>query len=163
MNKPIFYFDKPGKWDLITILLYLGLTAFIFLTRISTNMGWVFAYSIGKQFFIYFNYKSLRKFNIWLIWFLFSLMHLYIYREFVNLPELQMPRGPAANGLQFTWLLLVLFQFLRFISAKIQNQELVAPSQTGRDIWDNRKITDVDGMLFFIYLVTMLLLNLTQL
>lgn len=160
MNKPIFYFDKPSKWDLITILLYFGLTVFIFLTNISAKKDWVFAYSFGTHLFIYFfNYKSLRKLNIWLIWVLFSLVHLYLYHEFVNDQELQMFRGPAAHGLQFTWLLLILFQLLRFISAKIQNQELVAPSKSRTDIWDDRKITVVDVVLFVIYMVIMLGLN----
>ncbi len=160
MNKPIFYFDKPDKWDLTTVLLYLGLTVFIFFTNISTKRDWIFTYSLGTHLFIYFfNYKSLRKPNIWLIWLLFSLVHLFLYYQFGNDPELQMFRGAAAHGLQFTWLLLILFQLLRFISAKIQNQELVAPSKSRTDIWDNRKVTVVDFVLFVIYMVTMLWLN----
>jgi len=160
MNKRIFYFDKPSKWDLITLFIYLGLTVFIFFSDISAKKDLVFAYSFGTHLFIYFfNYKSLRKLNIWLIWFLISLVHLYLYRAFVNAPELQMFRGPAAHGLQFTWLLLILFQLLRFTSAKIQNQELVAPSRSRTDIWDNRRINFVDSILFVIYMVVMLWLD----
>ena len=70
-----------------------------------------------------------------------------------------MPVGQAAHGLQFTWLLLILFQILRFISAKAQNQELVAPSKTTTDLWDDRRITFVDGALFAVYMVVMIVLN----
>ncbi|PTB97273.1 hypothetical protein C9994_03600 [Marivirga lumbricoides] len=161
MNKTIFYFEKPSKWDLVTILLYIALTAFIYLTNIPSKVDWLFGYSFGTHLFLYFfNYKSLRKLNIWLIWIIFSLIHIYLYREYVDISSLQMFRGPAAHGLQFTWLLLILFQVLRLLSIKIQNRELVAPAKSRTDIWDNRKVTLVDFILFVIYFTIMLSLDL---
>ena len=47
--------------------------------------------------------------------------------------------------------MLVLFQVLRFVSLKIQNLELVPADRSGFNDLDERKISMVDYILFFIY------------
>jgi hypothetical protein len=159
MYKRLFYFDKLNWWDILTLVLYFILTVFIYLTDISTRRDWLFGYSFGAHLFLYFfNYKSLRKLNVWLIWMLFGVVHLYFYYEFSNEPALQMFRGFAGHSLLFTWLLLIIFQVLRYISLTYQNQELVALSRSRTDLWDNRRITRIDATCFFAYfLITMIL------
>ncbi len=160
MNKQLFYFDKLNWWDISTLILYSILTAFIYLTDIPTRSDWLFGYSFGTHLFLYFfNYKSLRKLNVWLVWMLFGIIHLYFYYELSNEPELQMFRGFAGHSLLFTWLLLIIFQVLRYISLINQNQELVALSKSRTDIWDNRRITKIDTICFFVYFILTIILD----
>lgn len=72
---------------------------------------------------------------------------------------LQNAQGHSATGFRNTILLLLLFQVLRFISAKTQGQELVCPSKGSRtDIFDERKATFIDFVLFVIYIGTFIIL-----
>ena len=162
MVKNFIYYGKLDKWDYSTIIIYLILTIFIYERPegFPYMKEWVMGYSIMSPLLLYgLNYKSMRKFNVWLVWFGFSLVHLVMYSHFSNDMNLQFMRGSAANGLQFTWVLLLLFQFNRFVSLKIQNKEVVSLSRGGTtDLWDNRKITFVDGVLFFLYYFTTIFL-----
>jgi|TARA_B110000977_G_scaffold181676_1_gene242595 hypothetical protein len=62
-----------------------------------------------------------------------------------------MLNGNASQGLKNTVVMLVLFQVLRFVSLKIQNLELVPADRSGFNDLDERKISMVDYILFFIY------------
>lgn len=160
MNKRIFYFDKLNWWDISTLILYFVLTFFVYYTDIPTRRDWLFGYSFGTHlFFYFFNYKSLRKMNVWLIWMVFSVVHLFYYFELYGKPELQVFRGFSGHALLFTWLLLIIFQVLRYISLTYQNQELVALSRSRTDIWDNRRITKIDTACFFAYFLLTLVLD----
>lgn len=156
MVKNFIYYGKFDKWDYSTIIIYLLLTIFIYERPegIPYIREWVFGYSFMTSLLLYgLNYKSMRKFNVWLVWFGFSIIHLFMYNHLSDDISLKFLKGSAENGLQFTWILLLLFQLNRFVSLKLQNKEVVSLNTGGTtDMWDNRKITFLDGVLFFLYL-----------
>jgi len=157
---PFINIKKFSGWDIITISLYFALTIFLYLANFPSKVDWLFGYTLGTHLFLYFfNYKSLRNFAVWLIWLGFSFIHLYLYFQFVDLPELQIFGTSTANGLRFTWILLFVYQVLRFLSLKIRNLELVSLSRGKKDIWDKRNITFFDVTLFFVYIIIMMILN----
>ena len=98
-----------------------------------------------------FNYKSLRKLNVWLIWISLSLLHIILHSKIGNIDKFQYYRGSASQYLNYTWIFLLLFQLLRIVSLRFQKIELVAPNKGALDIWDNRKLTLIDTVCFIIY------------
>ncbi|KJF44309.1 hypothetical protein [Draconibacterium sediminis] len=166
MEKQIFYFGKTTKWDRITIFLYLilsiGLTVYYRNNPLNYKLhrDILFAYAFGTHFFLYlFNYKSLRNLKVYFVWFAFGLIQLFIYFKLKDIDYLQNVKGHASTGLRNTVPLLILFQILRFISAKTQGQELVAPGKgSTTDLFDERRITIIDFIAFAIYMAAMILL-----
>ncbi|QEK51096.1 hypothetical protein FYC62_04960 [Pedobacter aquae] len=71
-----------------------------------------------------------------------------------------MGNSNAALGLRNVFILLIVFQVLRFVNIKIQKQEFVAPSRGSNvDVFDNRKINYIDYISFLVYLATYLILT----
>lgn len=152
------------KWNIITICCYLLLSIFllsygmvnkIYLKKI------LFFYGFGTQFFIYgFQYRALRNFNYFLIWTVIGIIHFCIFLSIKDSVELAFVNGHASLGLRSTLITLLLFQFLRYLSLKIQGKELVVPAKNGKtDLLDERKITVADTIFFFIFIgVTMFFL-----
>jgi hypothetical protein len=166
MIKQLFYFGKFTSWDKITIISYLVLTAilmyfFLEINNHNSNRVLLLGYTLGTQLFLYLlNYASLRNFSVYLTWFIFSAGHLYLYYQLKDKLSLLNVRGHSAIGFRNTIILLVLFQFLRFISIWVQKQELVVPVKGGgTDIFDGREITIIDYILFIIYLGLAIYLN----
>lgn len=167
MKKPIFYFERTTNWDRITIFLYLilsiGLSLYYYNRPFDHKLqrDILFSYSIGTHFFLYLiNYKSLRNLKVYFIWFVFGFIHLIIYLKLKDIDYLKNLNSHASTGLRNTVPLLILFQILRFFSAKTIGQELVAlsPGST-TDLFDERKITVIDSIAFAVYMaVTILLL-----
>lgn len=148
---------KLDKWNIITICFYLLLSYFLWIYCLENKVNQkqiLFIYGFGTQFFIYgWQYRALRNFNYFLIWVVIGLVHFYIFLNIKNLPELAFPNGHAALVLRSTIISLFLFQFLRFVSLKIQNKELVMPAKSNRyDILNERKTTIVDVICFFIFM-----------
>ncbi|SFB66298.1 hypothetical protein SAMN04487891_10119 [Flagellimonas taeanensis] len=149
----LFYIEKMDKWDFYSILIYLIITLIIYFDSyglITRNIVLFYSYLTPLCLYL-FNYKSLRKFNVWVIWFFISLFHIILYHEISGIPKYMFYRGPASNSLKFTWLFLLLFQLLRIVSIKFQRLELVAPNKGSLDIWDNRKLTFIDNICFVIF------------
>jgi hypothetical protein len=87
-------------------------------------------------------------------------IHYFFYFQLKDNPDLQNVNGHASTGLRNTVVLLVLYQILRFLNIKIQNQEFVAPSKGGTtDIIEGRKINFVDYISFVIYMAFLFLLE----
>lgn len=165
MPQPIFYFDQLKPWDKITIALYIFLTAalwyyFNITSSHQTQRDILLGYTLGTQLFLYFfNYKSLRNLTVYSFWIAVGFLHLFFYFQLRENTMLQNVRGHSATGLRNTIILLLLFQVLRFISARTQGQELVCPSKGSRtDLFDDRKITFIDFILFVVYIGTAMLL-----
>lgn len=149
----------------MTIVLYLFLSIGLLYyfgnaTNNKTQRDILLGYAFGTQFFLYFfNYKSLRNLTVYTFWVAIGIIHLYIYIQLKDNQTLLNVRGHSATGLRNTLILLFLFQVLRFISAKTQGQELVCPSKGSRtDLFDERKVTFVDFILFITYIGTTILL-----
>ena len=161
MQKPIFYFEKLNTWDKVTIILYTILSLFLWFyfnnSEINTQQKILYTYTGWTQFLLYFfNYKSLRNLSVYFIWILFALIHLFIYYELNNIESLKMVNSHAASGFKNTLILLLVFQILRFISAKTQHKELICPGiGNSSDIFDDRKGTIIDwiSLIVFTYLI----------
>ena len=148
-------------YDKISILIYLIFT-FIFYyyfrnSNLTSKKEIIFNYMFFSHFYIYvFNYKSLRNLSVYFVWILFSLFHLYIYFQIKNeilLLNNNIKSTYSIYTLRNTLILLGLFQVLRFISAKIQYQELVCPGRgiNATDLFDNRKPTIIDWICVIIF------------
>lgn len=161
------YFEKLNWWDVLTIILYVALTYLIFwspsLFQLHNLKDWGIWYTAGTHLFLYFfNYKSLRKFNVWLIWLGIALLHVFIEYQFSSDPNFQLLRGSGIKGLKFTWFLLLLVQGFRYFSLKRYNIEYVALSKSSNDLWDDRRINRLDSICFLVYFPTAILINVLQ-
>jgi len=107
-----------------------------------------------SQLGMYFGlYTSIRNFKAYLLWLCFGVMHLILYFCFRGNPAIKMYRGNPTAGLLNTIVLLLLFQFLRYLSLKFQNREFVAPARGGGpDLFENKKVTFADFVIFVIYM-----------
>lgn len=159
MKRSIFHFKKINTWDKVTMILYVLISIILWcyfenVTSNKTKGDVLFWYSFGTQFFLYaLNYKSLRNLLVYIFWILIGLIHLFIYFQLKDVAMFQMPGGHVATGLRNTIILLLFFQVLRFISLKIQGQELVCPSKYSRtDTFDDREVTQFDFFLFIVYI-----------
>ncbi len=166
MLQPIFYFDKLDLWDQLSIAFYVVVTAIcgyflLYSNSANTNRTMLLFYTLGTQLLLYLlNYKSLRNLTVYLIWIVIALAHLFFYFQLNDSPELQNVRGHAATGLRNTIIVLLLYQVLRIVSVNTQKQELVAPTRGGTtDIFEGRKLTLIDYLLFVVYFATTIILN----
>ncbi len=149
-----------SKWNIITIFSYLLLSIFLLsygaVNKICLKKI-LFFYGFGTQFFLYcFQYRALRNFNYFLIWTGIGIIHFFIFLSIKDSVELIFVNnnGNAALGLRSTLISLILFQFLRFLSLRIQDKELVVPSKNSRyDMLDERKVTIVDYIAFFAFFI----------
>ncbi len=158
MQNKLIRFYKLSNWNIITISSYLLLSIFLLtygFANKSSLQKIIFFYGFGTQFFIYiFQYKALRNFNYFLIWTAIGVIHLCLFLTIKDLPELSMTNYNAGQGLRNTLITLVLFQFLRFISLRTQNKELVAPAKGSKyDILDERNVTIIDILCFVVFLI----------
>lgn len=110
------------------------------------------------QLFSYiFLYVSLRNFQVYLIWLLFGIIHFILYLYLEGDAELQMVRGYPSRLLVNTIPLLLLFQFLRYLSMKVQRREFVVPAKGGGpDLIENKKVSGADYFIMLIYIGTWL-------
>lgn len=156
----IIKWDNLEKWDYLSIGIYLLLTFFILNPElINYSITLTSIYSFGTIIFLYFiNYKSLRKIKVFIVWTIISLFHLYIYNKLGENPNLQMFRGSSLEYLKITWIALILFQIFRIISLLVFKIELVCPSKSDIDLWDNREVKWNDKLFFGIYFFIMIII-----
>jgi hypothetical protein len=151
MPQPIFYFEKLRLWDKVTIVLYLLLSAGMIIYYLQKpvpergDFPWSYAFLTQLCLYI-FNYKSLRNMTVYCIWIGIGIGHIGMYLYLRDLS------GDAPKELRNTVILLLLFQVLRFISARTQGQELVCPGKYGTDLFEERKVTLIDYILFVLYM-----------
>jgi hypothetical protein len=157
LDKPFIYYKElttANKWWIGIYLLFTIVVAAGY-NRIGVGYAhmMVIAYAITLQFFSYFFlYGALRNFRFYLIWFGFSMIHLGMYFVMKDDQRLNSVQGNPAELLRNTFVLLLVFQLLRFFSLKTQHKEFVAPNKSGiEDRVDHRKVTPIDTVLFFTY------------
>lgn len=103
-------------------------------------------YSFGLYFLtLFFNYKALRNLNVWFIWIGLSIIQIGIYYKH----GLDNTDWPAIRGLRNFWIYIFAFQVLRWLSLKLQKKEFVTLAKTRTDLYDDRKFTFWDGVLYF--------------
>jgi hypothetical protein len=165
MPESFFYFEKPRVWDIVTIVLYLLLTAvfcFDFHNEASPNRrdilsGYAF---VTQVFLICVNYRSLRNMTVYCVWMAIALGHFLTYLYLLDYIGQQHFEGLAANGLRNTTILLLIFQGLRLISINTQGQEFIFPRKNNLKLLYEREGTFIDLALVVIYFLSMLLLSL---
>ncbi len=89
------------------------------------------------------------------MWFGFSMLQIIIYYKH-GLNEVD---WPAIRGLRNFWVYLLLFQILRWLSLRFQKKEFVALGKSQTDLYDNRRITTFDCLLFVIAISLLFLLQ----
>lgn len=139
--------EKLTPWDFITIGIWLMLSLYFFVINEITfqTRKPIVIYSFCLYFFtLGFNYKSLRNLNCWFVWMGISLVQTIIYYK----QGLHHTDWPAIRGLRNFWMYLILFQILRWISLKLQKKEFVALAKLQTDLFDDRKFTFLDGVLY---------------
>ncbi|MBB4803070.1 hypothetical protein HNP37_003145 [Flavobacterium nitrogenifigens] len=150
--------SKLNKWNIITISCYVLLSFFLFsygALNKSNQKDILLFYGIFTQLFLYsFQYRALRNFNYFLVWTVIGVIHYCFFLFLKDLPSLVFDRNNfrAALILRNTLVTLLLFQFLRFVSLQIQNKELIMPAKNGIDLYDERKVTILDIICFFVFL-----------
>ena len=165
MRKNIFYFERLRRFDYISIILYLLLSlvllGFNYSNSPEANRTLIFAYGWGTSMFLYFFcYRSLRNLTVYFIWIIIALIHFYIYLQIKDEPALIARGGHVSLALRNVILMLLLFQVLRFVNIKVQNQELVAPARGSQtDLFDERKVNIADFISFVIYMASLALLS----
>lgn len=158
------FFSKKSfdLWDTISIVSYLLLSVSVlkwelFIADISTSRNLILGYTFCTPLFLYlFNYKSLRNVYSFIIWVIFCVFHIYLYRVLIlNLSIQYVVGSHPAEGLQYSILFLFIILLFRVLSLLVFKRELVAPVYLGftRDMHDNRRITFWDYMLFVVYLL----------
>lgn len=158
MTRSIFYFERLSSLDKWTIGLYFILTFGLYYF-LGIQKEIIFGYALLTQLGLYLLcYKSLRNLTAFAIWLGIGVFHLYLYFKLRDVATLQMFRGHSSTPLRNTIPLLILFQILRFFSAKIQGQELVAPSGGATtDLYDERRVNGLDFLFFFIYTASLVI------
>lgn len=166
MPKPIFYFDHLTLWDKISMTVYIVLTICLGyyikdFSGANQHQNVLFGYAFGTQWVAYFlNYKSMRNLKVYFFWLAIGLIHLMVYFYFKEHVVITDSHRHGWYARRNTIVLLLLYQLLRFISAKTQGQELVCPSGNTRyDMFDDRRLTFIDFLLFIVYVAVLIVLS----
>jgi len=153
-NQPFFRAYPLNKWNIVTIVGYtlfsVGLL-FYYLFANQPKVDILPVYLMFTQLGLYFfQYRAIRNVYVYAFWFMVGIAHLVTAYYIAHNPALNGVCGLLTNTLATV----ILLQLLRFASLKLQGKELAAPSKTGFDMFDERKITWTDRLLFFVYLVS---------
>ena len=154
----IIRYDELNLWDYGSILIYFLISMVVSLTTYYEFKNWemiILMYSFATPLFLYLlNYKSLRKFNVYLAWLIFSFFHLWVYFELKEKYNSDIRLEYYIKRLPYIFLFLVYFQIARIIHIKIKNIELVSPTWgQSYDIYDLRKIKFLDYLFFVIFIL----------
>ena len=156
--------ESLNNWDIWSIVVYAIITIGVFYIGINIQQGFIWLisiYSFGTPMFLYiFNYRSLRKIYVFLIWFLISLIQIWLYSILHDNPAWVTPIGNHwADGLQLNWIVLIYYQLARFIHLKIKKNELVSACYgSNYDLHDDRKIDYLDYIFFAIFIISWIFL-----
>jgi len=158
-NFPFFRSYKLSPWNIVTMSLYSILSVgmlYYYAYAEFPDKNHIVSYTIGTHLFLYVFYiKPLRNFKEYLYWLTVAIIHFCFFLYLKDLPGFKMGNGNSVgNLLRNTLILLLLFQALRYLSLKIQGQELDCPSRSPKDktTFDGRKPTLIDYLCLVIYL-----------
>ena len=164
LNTNLFINLPLNKSDKIIFSIYIVLTAITFSFLLSnkndTVEKWVLCYGYLTHLLFYlFLYVSLRNLKTFLIWIGISLFHLFLYFHFYR------TSAPVASKfslmpLRNTTILLVIFQLLRWTFLKIKKVNLVMPSRSGKDLFEERVPGFLDFLWLLFYMTVFFVLNL---
>jgi hypothetical protein len=158
-KKPFIYYENLNPWEIIAIVLYAIVTLVIALSSFWGNdtdekQDLIILYILFASLFLYlFFYKALRNFKSYLIWMGFAVFHAILFFGFRSKPQLHVFDGKPPLIFFDTVMALLLFQLFRYFSIAIQHKEFVVPTKGGgKDLFEERKPTWVDNILFVTYM-----------
>ncbi|XHR94500.1 hypothetical protein ACFJIV_30210 [Mucilaginibacter sp. UC70_90] len=160
--KPFIHYEALKRWEIATFLIYASITLYIiwlcFEGGNKIQNETVFGYAVFTQTCLYILlYVSLRNFTSYLIWVCFGVVHLVMYLAFKDSQGLQGHKADLFAALANTLPLLLLFQFLRYFSIKIQGREFVVPEKNSdTDLIENKKVSSVDSVICIIYIISLI-------
>jgi hypothetical protein len=152
------------KWERQTIVAYLIATIPIVLLLTGsynkTADKIILFYTVGTHLFLYFfKYKALRVTKTFMLWVGVGILHLFMYIIYRLSDAYMYSEHFNVEPLRNTLVVLCLYQILRYIARLSINKELVMPSRSGTDLYDDRKVTWVDFTCFVIYFFSTLFLD----
>lgn len=156
-NQPFFRAYPLNKWNIVTIVGYtlfsVGLL-FYYLFAKHPNDGILAIYLMVTHYGLYLGqYRAIRNLYVYAFWFMVGISHLVTAYYIAHNPALNFVCSLLAD----TIVMLILLQLLRFASLKLQGKELVAPDRGRRDIFNDRRLTWIDRLLFVVYSVVYLI------
>ena len=157
MQKSLFYFEKIKLWEIGIMIFYVLLSIeFCFFLRFAkseTQNHCLFIYTFFTQILLYvlFN-KSMRNLKVYIFCLAIGILHLCLYYLLKENASIINLHNNKIISLRNTFILLIIFQVLRFISLKCQKQELVSVGRNNRDFFNTRKTTRIDLILEIIYI-----------
>ncbi|PKB15247.1 hypothetical protein CLU82_0311 [Flavobacterium sp. 5] len=96
--------------------------------------------------------------NVYIYCLFIGILHLCLYQLLKENASIINLNNNKIISLRNTIILILIFQFLRYISLRTQKQELVSIGKNKRDLFDGRKTTKIDSILYVIYIATTFIL-----
>lgn len=129
-KKPFFYFEKLEWWEWLIIITYSVLTFVVFYWNTELKNSFLLGYSFSTPLILMlFFYKSLRKVNFYVFWFIIAILHLWFYVEYKSFSGFKMIRGSSITYFVFTVIFVIYYQLCRYLSFIVIKREFLFPSQ----------------------------------
>lgn len=156
-EQPFFRTYQLTIWNKLTIISYILLSVWLWFYYYYETYPlpvYLFYYIIGTQLvLISFQYRAIRNLYMYLFWLVAGVGHATAAYLIKDVPLFQFPVGHISITMANTLVLVLLLQVLRFFSLKLQGQEFITP----KDIHDERKVTWVDYVCTFAYMIVLFL------
>ena len=143
--------DDFERWDIISIVLYLLITAYV--TYLCFNEGTdrriaPSVYSSCSTFLLFaILHESLRKIKVYTVWIIISIFHIWLYYRCSMFLDEETITSNSLGSLRYTIVVLVYYQICRIINIKITGLEFVTP----RGNFDRRRAGFLDYVYFVIF------------
>lgn len=156
-TQPFFRAYPLTIWNILTIIVYslfsVGLW-FYYNYETYPSPAYLFDYIMGTQLvLIVFQYRAIRNMNMYLFWLVVGIGHATAAYFIKDVSLFQFPAGHISVTMANSLVLVLLLQVLRFFSLKLQRREFITP----KDIHNERKVTWVDYVCTFSYMVVLFL------
>jgi len=164
MLEKLFNKEKLNVKNILILAIYIVFSFFLYIYFDVTkkpNIYILIYYTFLTHFWlISFDYRALRKLNYYSIWLLLGIIHFVIYLKIKDNSAYTFVKGHAASGFRTTLILLLFFQFVRFLSFEVQVMDYVSPSKSGKmDMFNEREYTKWDILFSFVLFGVILISN----
>jgi hypothetical protein len=164
MLEKLFKKEKLNVKNILILAIYTVFSFFLYIYFDVTkkpNIYITMYYTFLTHFWlISFDYRALRKLNYYSIWFVIGIIHFIIYLKIKDNSAYAFVKGHAADGFRTTLILLLFFQFVRFLSFEVQGMDYVFPPKSGKmDMYNEREYTKWDILFTFVLFGVMLISN----
>ena len=144
---------------IVYVLLSVEFCYFLRFAKSETQNQSLYFYAVFTQLFLYHMfYKPMRNMNVYIYCIFIGILHLCLYQLLKENASIINFHNNKIISLRNTIILILIFQFLRFISLRTQKQELVSISKNKRDLFDGRESTRIDFILYATYIASTFIL-----